>query len=80
MAEEEDYDVFMAIAEKVGKDRRANPIYVRDEDGAEMLFEIDSSYLFKGELRHRKEKVKKIDDDLSSISSNYLKQFSNESY
>lgn len=38
MAQKEDYDVFMAIAEKVGKDRRGNPIYKRDDDGAEILY------------------------------------------
>ena len=32
------YDVFMAIAQKVGKDRRGNVIYERDDDGAEILF------------------------------------------
>ena len=38
LTEQPDYDVFMAIAEKVGKDRRGNQIYMRDEDGAELIF------------------------------------------
>ena len=41
----EDYEVFMAIAEAVGKDRRGQPIYVRDDDGAEMTFEEEKKTL-----------------------------------
>lgn len=36
---EETYPVFMAIAEKVGKDRRANPIFKRDPYGNELWFD-----------------------------------------
>lgn len=35
--EQEDYDVFMAIVEKVGKDRRGAPIYVKDDFRVVML-------------------------------------------
>lgn len=38
--DQEDYDVFMAIVEQVGKDRRGVPIYIRDEEGAELLFPV----------------------------------------
>lgn len=74
----EAYDVFMAIAEKVGKDRRGNVIYERDDDGAEMLFVENkewASYNHQGELvaRHRVERVKHVDDDLPKISAMYLK-------
>jgi len=74
----EDYDVFMAIAEKLGKDRRGVPIYVRDEDGAEILFEGEKKYLAYNEkgksyVKFRKEKVKLLDDDLPKISNEYLK-------
>jgi type I restriction enzyme M protein len=31
-----DYDIFMAIAKRVGKDRRGNPIFKRDPDGTEL--------------------------------------------
>lgn len=72
----EDYEVFMAIAEKLGKDRRGNPIYLRDEDGAELLFEIVTEYLITKKdgslnLRRRKEKTKQLDDDLPIITSEY---------
>lgn len=72
-AGKEDYDVFMAIVEKVGKDRRGNPIYIRDEDGAEILFEETKEYIVKGEVRSRTEKIKQADDDLPKVSEEYLK-------
>jgi len=72
----EDYEVFMAIAEKLGKDRRGNPIYVRDEDGAELLYDVDTKYLVRNkngdiEIKTRKEKLKKLEDDLPKIVQEY---------
>ena len=32
-----DYDIFMAMVEHVGHDKRGNPIFVRDDDGNEVL-------------------------------------------
>lgn len=68
LAGNEDYEVFMAIAEKVGKDRRGVPIHVRDEDGAEILFQEEKKYLVKGQLHTRTEKIKRVDDDLPRIA------------
>jgi type I restriction enzyme M protein len=73
---DEDYDVFMAIAEKLGKDRRGNPIYVRDEDGAEMLFDTETEYVVRKkdgtiEVKTRREKLKQLDDDLPKITEAY---------
>lgn len=78
---EEDYDVFMAIAEKLGKDRRGNPIYQRDEDGAEILFDTATKYLVQkrnseSEVKTRREKLKQLDDDLPKITVAYY-QFLN---
>ncbi|GHA38264.1 restriction endonuclease subunit M [Salinimicrobium marinum] len=72
----EDYEVFMAIAEKLGKDRRGNPIYLRDDDGAEILFNTETRYLTKRgngekELKVRREKLKRLDDDLPKITAAY---------
>lgn len=72
----EDYDVFMAIAEKLGKDRRGNPIYVRDEDGAEILFPTTTEYVVKDKeenaiVKARTEKLRKLDDDLPMIVEAY---------
>ena len=74
----EKYNVFMAVAEKLGKDRRGNPIYLRDSDGAEMLFNTETKYLIKKNkdserLRIRKEKLKQLDDDLPKITKSFLK-------
>lgn len=74
----EDYEVFMAIAEKLGKDRRGNPIYLRDEDGAEILFDTETKYVVHRkdgtlEVKARREKLKQLDDDLPRISESFLK-------
>ena len=75
---EENYEVFMAIAEKLGKDRRGNPIYLRDEDGAEILFNTETQYVVHKrdgslEVKTRREKLKKLNDDLPKITEAYLK-------
>ncbi|MBL7901569.1 MAG: N-6 DNA methylase [Bacteroidia bacterium] len=75
-AREENYNVFMAIAEKLGKDRRGTPIYKCDDDGAELLFEAITQYLViskdgKKAVKSRKEKLKQIDDDLPNITQAY---------
>lgn len=74
----DDYKVFMALAERLGKDRRGNPVYQRDEDGAEILFDTETQYVVhkKGgavEVKTRREKVKRLDDDLPTIVKAYLK-------
>lgn len=78
----EDYEVFMAIAEKLGKDRRGNQIFVRDDEGLEILFEEEKKYLITNKngvinLKTRKTKVKKVDDDLPSIVKAFLEIKSN---
>lgn len=83
-AHDEDYEVFMAIAEKLGKDRRGNPIFLRDEDGAELTFEEKVEYLIakkdgSKELRSRTEKSRRLDDDLPRIVEAYF-QFLNSDF
>lgn len=78
----DDYDVFMAIAERVGKDRRGNQIYERDDDGAEILFNDMKEwavYNRDGELiaRRRLERVRHLDDDLPKISKKYKEYIDN---
>lgn len=74
--ENEDYDVFMAIVEKIGKDRRGVPIYVRDDDGAELLFPHTKKWLSYNEngkeiVRSRNERIKHLADDLPKIAASY---------
>jgi type I restriction enzyme M protein len=68
-----DYDVFMAIAEKVGKDRRGVPVYERDEDGAEIISSHIVQHLSpdKKTLKVRTEKRPTLDDDLPRIAQAY---------
>lgn len=72
---DEDYEVFMAIAEKLGKDRRGNPIYERDEDGAEIAFPTEIKYVVtkdgEKQVKTRTEKQKRLDDDLPKIAKAY---------
>ena len=73
---DEDYDVFMAVVEKVGKDRRGNPIFRKDDDGAELLFENTKRWLSSDEkgrpiVKERLERIKKIDDDLPGVYEAY---------
>jgi type I restriction enzyme M protein len=70
------YDVFMAIAEKLGKDRRGVPIYERDDEGAELLYDNEVEYFVidkdgNKRFKKRKEKTKKINDDLPKIVDAY---------
>lgn len=80
--EDEDYDVFMAIVEKVGKDRRGVPVYEKDDDGAEILFENYKQWLCYDEfgnetIKSRKERIKHLADDLPKVAKAYA-QFKEE--
>ncbi len=70
---EEDYDVFMAIVEQVGKDRRGVPIYKRDEDGAELVFRHVKKWLSYNEtgreiVRTREVRERELADDLPEVA------------
>lgn len=76
--ENEDYDVFMAIVEQVGKDRRGVPVYERDDDGAEILFPHTKKWLSYNEngkviIRSRNERIKHLADDLPKVTASYIK-------
>ena len=76
--EDEDYNIFMAIVESVGKDRRGVPVYEKDDDGAELLFENTKKWLGYDEngnevIRSRKEHIKHLADDLPKVSKSYQK-------
>ena len=70
-----DYPVFMAVAEKVGFDRRGNTLYKRSPDGEEILEDVEEverirvdGHLVERTLR-RKKKI--VDDDLPRIAEAY---------
>ena len=63
-----DYNIFMAIVEKVGHDKRGNPIFKRDKAGNEILVpDTDSVYrpdqISKNGEEVSHEQKKKVEDD-----------------
>ncbi len=75
LGQKQDYPVFMAVAEKVGFDRRGNTLYKRHPDGEEILQDVTVSEKVRigGKLEtrllHRKERI--VDDDLPEIAKAY---------
>jgi type I restriction enzyme M protein len=71
-----EYPVFMAVAEKVGFDRRGNTLYKRSPDGEDILEEVDHKERVRvGErsvLRILKRKEKTVDNDLPEIAKAYV--------
>jgi len=71
----EDYPVFMAIAETVGHDRRGNTLFVRDADGAEVVFAETHDVLRRRANRQVPVTVtsrrKRVDDDLPRVAEAY---------
>lgn len=63
-----DYNIFMAMVEKVGHDKRGNPIFKRDKEGNEILIPDNDSVLVLGETGEGDRTVahqqkKKVEDD-----------------
>ncbi|HRX71823.1 MAG: N-6 DNA methylase [Candidatus Competibacteraceae bacterium] len=75
LGQKQDYPVFMAVAEKVGFDRRGNTLYKRQPDGEEILIEktYEEKVRIGGKLEvrllPRKERI--LDDDLPHIAAAY---------
>lgn len=70
-----DYPVFMAVAEKVGFDRRGVPLYKRTPDGEEILEDAEESERIRiggtVVVRTLRRKRRILDDDLPSIAEAY---------
>ena len=63
-----DYNIFMAMVEKVGHDKRGNPIFKHDKEGNEILIPDSNSVLVLGETGEGTRTVahqqkKKVEDD-----------------
>ncbi len=77
LGEEPEYQVFMAVAEKVGFDRRGNTLYKRRPDGEEIVEEVEEVERIRigGEsiTRRLRRKRKVVDDDLPLIAEEFKK-------
>lgn len=78
-----DYNIFMAMIEKVGHDKRGNPLFKRDKEGNEILVPDTNSVLVLGETGDgqrtvsHEQKVKVEDDqtpDVPAIFAEWKKQ------
>jgi len=56
-----DYNIFMAMIEKVGHDKRGNPLFVRDKDGNELLADVIDD-------DGKEHKVKQFDDETAYVA------------
>ncbi|MBT2538805.1 N-6 DNA methylase [Arthrobacter sp. ISL-69] len=70
-----DYDIFMAICDHVGHDKRGNAIYVRDDEGNEIIEETSDVVMVMVDGRkttqlHRAQE-RKVDDNTSEIAEAY---------
>ena len=72
-----DYEVFMALANHIGIDKRGNTLYVRDELGKEVVeyFEEKKTVVIEGDEVEIISKVgaKVVDDNTKQIAENFRK-------
>jgi type I restriction enzyme M protein len=70
-----DYPVFMAVAEKVGVDRRGATLYRRTPEGEEVIEEVEEKERIRigseNVIRTLRRKMKLVDDDLPAIALKY---------
>ena len=70
-----DYPVFMAVAEKVGFDRRGNKLYKRSPEGEELTQDVEEIETItvggRKVARTLRRKTKILDDDLPVIAERY---------
>jgi type I restriction enzyme M protein len=75
LGRKKDYPVFMAVAEKVGFDRRGNKIYKRSPEGDELIEDVETietiTVAGRKVTRTLKRKQKILDDDLPIIAERY---------
>lgn len=62
-----DYNIFMAMVEKIGHDKRGNPVFRRDNEGNEILIDDSDSIITEEDAVVRAKKKKVLDDQTSEI-------------
>jgi type I restriction enzyme M protein len=75
-----DYNIFMAMVEKIGHDKRGNTLYKRDKDGNEILVpDTDNISVLgstaDGDRTVSHEKKKKLEDDQTPLVPNIFKEW-----
>ena len=77
-----EYDVFMAVANHVGHDKRGNRTYVRDKKGNEVVEEAEETVkeYDGGQLIYKKQKTlrKVVDDNTQQIAQEFRKWLSEQ--
>ena len=70
-----DYSIFMAVAEKVGFDRRGNTLYKRSREGEEITRDVDQAESIavggRRVMRTIRRKERIVNDDLPEIARRY---------
>lgn len=66
-----DYNIFMAMVDKIGHDKRGNPLFKRDKEGNEILVPDPSNVIVmgntaEGDITASLERKKKLEDDQTS--------------
>ena len=72
-----DYNIFMAMADKIGHDKRGNPIFKRDNEGNELLVDDRDSFITAEDSIIHAKKQKVVDDqtlDISEIFKDWKKK------
>ncbi|HBP1099107.1 TPA: N-6 DNA methylase [Pseudomonas aeruginosa] len=77
-----EYQVFMAVANHVGHDKRGNTTYVRDKKGNEVVEEIEQSFkeYEDGQIVYKKQKTQRkvVDDNTMQIAQEFRKWLSEQ--
>jgi type I restriction enzyme M protein len=75
LGRKKDYPVFMAVAEKVGFDRRGNKLYKRSAEGDDLVEDVETvetiTIARRKVARPLKRKQKILDDDLPVVAERY---------
>lgn len=77
-----DYELFMAVANHIGHDKRGNVTYVRDRRGNEIVEEVEETLkeYEEGQPVYKKQKTRKkvVDDNTLQIAQAFQKWLSEQ--
>ena len=70
-----DYPIFMAMADRVGHDKRGNTLFRRDKHGNEILESVIENIALDGTHTSQIESKKKVVDDQTSLVADTFKKW-----